>query len=126
MRHAERAQIVGQHVFGEIGLLLVQVYRHQLETHRRLFLQLQQHVEHRVAVLAAGEADHDLIAVFDHAVVGDGLADLAAQPFAELVAVDRGLARRRLRQRIGQGPFEQGQGEIHPVILPAGDAAQDV
>jgi hypothetical protein len=35
--HAERAQILRQHVFGEVRLLLVQIHRDQLEPHRRRF-----------------------------------------------------------------------------------------
>jgi hypothetical protein len=37
-----------------------------------------------VAVLAARYADHDAIAVADHAVVGDRLPDLPAQALGEL------------------------------------------
>jgi hypothetical protein len=58
-------------VRGKVRLLLVEVHRDQLELHRRLLLQLQQDVEHRVAVLAAGQAHHHLVAVLDHAEVGD-------------------------------------------------------
>src|SRR3546814_12159800 len=73
---SERFQVLRQHVFREAGLLLVEVHRGQRERHRRLFLQLQQDVEQGVAVLAAGQADHDLVAVIDHAEVADRATDL--------------------------------------------------
>src|SRR4051812_14504055 len=38
-----------------------------------------------MAVLAAGQADHDLVAVLDHAEVGDRRADAVAQALGELV-----------------------------------------
>ena len=83
--HAERGQVFGQHVFGKAGLFLVQVHRDQFERHRRTRLQLQQDVEHGVAVLAAGKTNHDPVAFLDHAEIGDRLAGLAAQSFGELV-----------------------------------------
>jgi hypothetical protein len=48
-------------------------------------LQLEQDVEQAVAVLAARQAHHDLVAVLDHVEVDDGLAHLAAQALFELV-----------------------------------------
>ena len=69
----------------EAGLLLVEIDGDELEAHRRLALQAQQHVEQRVGVLAAGQADHDDVAVVDHPVVADGLADEAAQLGLELL-----------------------------------------
>ena len=131
-RHADRAQVVGQHVFRETGLLLVEVHRHQLEAHRRLLLQLQQQVEQGVAVLAARQADHDLVAVFDHAVVGDGLADLPAQALGQFGALMRlpardAFGRRLAGQRIVQdqghgGVWNDGETVAHstPVARPAG------
>ncbi len=95
-------------MFGEAGLLLVQVDRHQLEVDRRLLLQLQQDVQHRIAVLAAGQAHHDPVAFLDHPVIGDGLADLPAQPLGELalfagVATGIRCARRGIGEDLGQG-----------------------
>ncbi len=80
VRDAECRQVSRQHVRGEIRLLLVEVDRHQLEAHRRAALHRQQHVQQRVRVLAARQADHHAVALADHRVVGDGLADLPAQP----------------------------------------------
>ena len=81
-------------------------------------LQLQQDVEQRVAVLAAGQADHHFVAFADHAEIGDRAADLVAQAFAELVLLACTTARGRLglgkRQR-----FDGGQGDVHRShILP--------
>jgi hypothetical protein len=76
-------------VFGEAGLLLVHVHRDDLEPDRRHLLQIQQHVEHGVAVLAAGQADHHLVAILDHVEVGDGLAGQAANALLQFVLVDR-------------------------------------
>jgi len=50
---------------------------------------VQQNVEHGVAVLAAGQADHDLVAILDHVVVGDGFAGETTQAFLQFVLVDR-------------------------------------
>src|SRR5205823_4360608 len=55
--------------------------------------------EQRVAVLAARQAHHHLVAGFDHVVVADGLADEPAQALFELVvlAFDPALALQRRR-----------------------------
>ena len=92
-RHAQAAQVRGQHLGREARLLLVEVDGDEVEAHRRARAQRQQDVEQRVAVLAAGQADHDPVALLDHRVVGDRLPDLALQPLAQLVGLERGLAR---------------------------------
>ncbi|MNN83783.1 hypothetical protein D3C81_2008690 [compost metagenome] len=98
-------------MLGKAGLLLVQVHRHQLERHRRFFLQLQQQVQQRVAVLATGQADHHLVAGLDHAEVGNRLPHLAPQPLAELVQPAFGRAWvAGARHRIGQGKGSTHQG----------------
>jgi hypothetical protein len=61
----------GQHVFGEAGLLLVEVDRDELEVDGRALLQLEQDVQQAgVAVLAARQADHHLVAFLDHRSTG--------------------------------------------------------
>src|SRR5690606_8925415 len=111
-------------MLGEVRLLLVEVDRVQLEGYRRLLLQLQQDVQHRVAVLAAGQADHDPVAGLDHAVVGDGLADLAAQALGELVVLVGGLARDGIGQgqvhRTAGGGRRDGAGILLPPAAVAG------
>ena len=92
-------------MLGEIGLLLVEVDRDQLEAHRRLLAQLQQDVEHRVAVLAAGQAHHHLVAVLDHAEVGDRAAHLVAQALGQAHALVLAAARARLG-------LEQGERDV--------------
>src|SRR5690606_8701886 len=78
--------------------------------------QLQQDVEQGVAVLAAGQADHDLVAVLDHAEIGDRAADLVAQAPGEPVRFAV-VARARIGAAHG---FGQGQDRAHePSILPA-------
>ena len=57
-----------------------------------LLAQAQQHVEQRVAVLAARQAHHHLVARLDHREVGDRLAHQAAQALGELGALEIGLA----------------------------------
>mmetsp|Transcript_18070 Transcript_18070/g.43154 ORF Transcript_18070/g.43154 Transcript_18070/m.43154 type:complete len:400 (-) Transcript_18070:358-1557(-) len=104
--HAAALQVGGQHVLREAGLLLVEVHRHQLEPNRRALLQVQQDVQHRVAVLAAGQADHDLVAFFDHVEVGNGLADLAVQPLGQLVDLVRVLLGRLVFGGGSQGVVE--------------------
>jgi hypothetical protein len=53
--------------------------------------QEQQDVEQGEGILAAGKADHDLVAGLDHVEVGDRLADLAAQALGQLVGFEGGL-----------------------------------
>ena len=60
-------------------MFLVEVYRHDVESNRGMCFQRQQHVEQSITVLAARQADHDLVAVFDHAEVADGLTHLLEQ-----------------------------------------------
>ena len=86
-------EIAGQHVGREARLLLVEIDGDDVEAERRAPLQRAQDVEQAVAVLAAGEADHHPVARRDQAVVADRFADLAAQPLAELVRLEVGLAR---------------------------------
>jgi hypothetical protein len=59
-----------QDLGGEPRLLLVEIDGDDLEVEGRVLLQREQHVQHRVAILAAREAHHDAVAGADHAVVG--------------------------------------------------------
>ena len=87
--HVDEA-VEGTHQPGSRGAVLgaARGHRDDLEADRRDLLQVEQDVEHAVAVLAAGQAHHDLVAVFDHVEVGDGLAHLAVQALAELVHLE--------------------------------------
>jgi hypothetical protein len=87
--HTDGFEVSRQHVLGKARLLLVHVHRDDLELDRRHLLQVQQHVEHGVAVLAAGQADHHLVAILDHVEVGDGFAGQAANALLQFVLVDR-------------------------------------
>ncbi len=89
--HAQRLEVLRQDVRREARLLLVEIHGEQRELHRRAPLQREQHVEQRVRILAAREADHDAVALPDHAVVLDGLAHETAQL--------RGQLALRIRQR---------------------------
>lgn len=77
----------------EAGMSLVERHRDDVEVGRRALPQVQKHVQHDVAVLAAGHARHDAVAVLDHAKVFDGAADLAAQSLAQNGAVALRFAR---------------------------------
>ncbi len=83
--HIDAAQVVGQHLGRKARLLLVEIDRDDVEIDRRVFAQEEQDVEQGEGILAAGKADHDLVAGLDHVEVGNGLADLAAQALGELV-----------------------------------------
>jgi len=87
--HAQRLEVGRQHVFGETRLLLVHVYRHDLELDRRHFLQVQQHIEQGVAVLAARQAHHHLVAMLNHVEVGNCLTGQSTQAFLEFDLRDR-------------------------------------
>ncbi|MNS35225.1 hypothetical protein D3C72_673750 [compost metagenome] len=86
---AQIFQIGRQHMLGESRLLLVHVHRDDLELDRCNLLQVQQHIEHGVAVFAAGQADHDLVAIFNHVEIGDRFAGQTAQSLLQFVLVDR-------------------------------------
>ena len=73
---------------GKPGLLLVEVDGDQLELDRGFLLQTQQDIQHAVAVLAAGQADHHAVALLDHVEVGDRLAHLAPDALGELVGFE--------------------------------------
>ena len=72
-------------MFGKAGLFLVEVHRHQLEIDRRGGLQVAQDVQKGVAVFAAGEADHDFVALFNHIEIVNRLAHGVAQAFVQFV-----------------------------------------
>ena len=99
--YAKALQVGGQHAGVVAWLFLVQVHGDQFEFHRCLFLQLQQHVQQRVAVLATGQADHDLIAGLDHRVVGNGLTGQAAQIARVPVIASLGYADRVVQGHAG-------------------------
>ena len=84
------------------GLLLVEIDGDELEGHRGLALQREQHVEQRVGILAAGQADHHDVAVLDHPVVADRLADEAAELGLELLETAGRLERGGLELGVGQ------------------------
>ena len=56
----------------------VDVHGDEREPHRRALPQDVEHLQQRPAVLAAGQADHDAIAVLDHLVVDDRLGGFFA------------------------------------------------
>jgi hypothetical protein len=89
-RHAQPRQVVGQDVRRKTRLLLVEIHGDQVEIHRRVAPQAQEHIEQRVGVLAAGQAHHDPIARGDHAEVRNGLARGAAQLRFQLLEIVRG------------------------------------
>src|SRR4029079_13809583 len=123
---AAAREIARQHVGREAGLLLVEVDGDDCEWLRRAPLQRQQDVEEPVAVLAARQANHDAVAAFDHRVIGDRRADLAAQALAQLVDLERGLARiaATRRRRDGRdeidGRFRVAPGRPERLASPLG------
>jgi ribonuclease BN (tRNA processing enzyme) len=80
-------QIVRQDVGREARLLLVEIHRDQAEVDRRALLHRHQHREHGVGILAAGDADEQRIAVFDHVVISDGSADIAFQALFQALKI---------------------------------------
>lgn len=86
--HAQRLKVGRQNLLGEAWLLLIKVDRHQFKANRRDFLQVQQHVQHGVAVFATRQANHHLVAVLDHVVIRDRLSGQTTQAFLQLVLVD--------------------------------------
>ncbi len=82
-------QVGRQDMVGEIRLFLIQVYRDDLEIDRRPFAQGHQDIQQGVTILAAGQADHHLVAVLDHIEIADRLANLAAQALVQLIVFVR-------------------------------------
>ncbi len=87
--NTEFLEIGWQYVLREIRLLLVEIDRNELELHRCFRLQAEQDIEHRVRVLAAGQAHHHPVAGFDHAEIRDRATDIAPQSLLQLVEIDR-------------------------------------
>ena len=88
--HAFLLQVGWQDVFRKTGLLLIEIDRKQLKINRRARLQFEQNIQHRVAVFSAREANHHAVALFNHVVVNNRLAGLAAQALVELVVFQGG------------------------------------
>src|SRR6476646_760259 len=76
---ADLREVIRQDLFRKSGLLLVEVYRNDLELDRCTPPNVQKQVEKGVTVLAAGQADHYPVAFLDHGKVGYGLAHLLEQ-----------------------------------------------
>jgi hypothetical protein len=91
--HAALGAPARQDLRRKARLLLVEIDRDQREVHRRRGLQLQQQLQHRVGILAAGQAHHHAVAGRDHRVILDRLAHRAAQALGELVDLDARLFR---------------------------------
>ena len=72
-------------------MTLIKIDRNQLERHWRALAQLEQDVEHSVAILATGQTHHHPVARADHVEVGNRLSDQPAQAFVELVGLETGL-----------------------------------
>ena len=83
--HAEILQVFRQHVPGKARLFLVEVYGNDFEIDGCMLLQVEQNIEQCVRVFAAGQTHHDLIAIADHVIVCNCLADQTAQLFVALV-----------------------------------------
>src|SRR5689334_9083062 len=73
-RNIELAQVFGQHFSGKSRLFLIEIHCQDLEINRRTPANIQQKIQQRVTVFAARKADHDAIAVIDHAEVGNRFA----------------------------------------------------
>ena len=83
-RNSDRCEIFGEDVSRKSWLFLVQIDRHQVELDWRPTLQDEQQVQQSIAVLAAGKADHNFIALLDETIVTDRLPDLAQQSSLQL------------------------------------------
>ncbi|MNT13865.1 hypothetical protein D3C72_1488470 [compost metagenome] len=102
---AYACQVLRQHMLGETGLLLVKVDGYEVELDRCAGAQLHQDVEQGVAVLAAGHADHHLVAVLDHVVVANGAGHFAAQALFQLVVLALDLQALLVRDGIARLAF---------------------
>ena len=64
--------VLAQTIGGVPRVALIDVDDDELEANRRALFQLPQHVQHRVAVLAAADADHHAIALGEHLEIHHG------------------------------------------------------
>lgn len=80
-------QVLRKNVGRKAWLLLVQVDRNEIKVDWCPLLQEQQDVQEAVTILPAGQADHDLIPVFNQPIVGNGLAHLATETGLELFSL---------------------------------------
>ncbi len=78
-------------MLGKSRLFLVEVHRDQLEIDGRAFLQGQQQHQQGVRILAAAHADEQGVAIFDHVVVADGLANRTDELVAEFQEIAGGV-----------------------------------
>src|SRR6266513_1464032 len=104
IRHAAALEILGQHVGGEAGLLLVHVHRYEIEPDRGFFLQGNENVEKRMTILASREAHHHAVAFLEHVEVGDRLAHLPAQALGKLVVFVLEFAGSRNHRKVERPP----------------------
>src|SRR5262245_51259530 len=75
--NVEPRQVFRQHLLREPRLLLVEVYRQQVKADRGAPLQVQQQRKQGIAILAAAQTHHDLVAIVDHLEIGDGASGAA-------------------------------------------------
>ena len=85
------SQIARQDFGRKARLLLVEIHGDQPESNGRPLQHGEQHVEQGVRVLAAGDADQNGVAILDHVVVDDGLADATFKKLSQLLQGIRGF-----------------------------------
>jgi len=73
---AKLFKIIWQHLGRKAGLLLVEINGEDVKIYRCPAANVEQQVEHRVAVLSARKADHHPVALGDHSKIADRLAHL--------------------------------------------------
>src|SRR6267143_6479337 len=76
-RDAAILKITREHVRRKARLFLIQIYSQHIKTHRCARLHVKQQFQHRIAVLAAGQANHYAISILNHAEVGNRVSDSA-------------------------------------------------
>src|SRR5260221_14369400 len=71
-----------------VGLALLQVHRRQADARVLSTRELGQHVQERVAILAAADRDHDVVASFEQLVFATGVPNLVPKlPFETRAAL---------------------------------------
>ena len=66
-------------------LLLIEIDRNDVKVNRRVRFQVQQNIQQRIAVFAARQAHHHLVAIVNHVEIGYRLPGQPAQALGELV-----------------------------------------
>jgi len=83
--NSRRREVLGEDMGRKAGLLLIEIHRYEIEANRCPPLEHEQEIEQAIAVFPTRDAHHDLVAILDQPILGDGLADETKQAGLQLL-----------------------------------------